>query len=343
MRGDCSVIDPYHRCWPLTADKRRGPISWLFALVVLACTPLPSWAAEAARIRASYASFSPASALLGLTQEAGHFRRENLDVEVLYVPAGSLNVQALMAKEIHLSTLGGPAVVQAGLQGADLVFIASMANRLMVSLVAEPSIKNVASLKNKRVGITRFGSNIDLQARVLLNQLGVSPRDTTFIQLGGDAERMAALKSGLVEASFFSPEMLGRARQEGLSVLFDPKKQAPIPWLQTGVVISRDLIVNRRGQVRSMARALFNGMNTFRTNSEFTLNFLTRFQRQSDRGRVQDVYDEYNTQFPWPPYPTREGLSYILEQLSKSSSKKADDFIDTSFIKEMESQGFFRK
>jgi hypothetical protein len=174
-----------------------------------------------------------------------------------------------------------------------------------------------------------------------LQQLGISPRDATFIQLGGDAERMAALKSGLVEASFFSPEMLNRARQEGLSVLFDAKKEAPIPWLQTGVVTSRDLIMSRRGLVRSMARALFNGMMTFRTNTEFTLNFLARFQRQADRARVKDVYDEYNTQFPWPPYPTREGLTYIIGQLSKSPSKKADDFIDLSFIKEMESQGFF--
>ncbi len=318
-------------------------MSWLLALIILAGTPSLLWGAEATRIRASYASFSPASALLGLTQEAGHFKRENLDVETLYVPAGSLNVQALMAKEIHLSTLGGPAVVQAGIQGADLVFIASMANRLMVSLVAEPSIKNVASLKNKKIGITRFGSNIDLQARVLLNMLGVSPKETTFIQLGGDTERMAALRSGLVEASFFSPEMLARARQEGLSVLFDPKKQAPIPWLQTGVVISRDLIVNRRGQVRSIARALFNGMVTFRTNTDFTLNFLSRFQRQPNRDRVRDAYEEYNTQFPWPPYPTAEGLSYILEQTAKSSPKKPEDFIDTSFIKEMESEGFFRK
>jgi hypothetical protein len=154
---------------------------------------------------------------------------------------------------------------------------------------------------------------------------------------------MAALKSGLVEASFFSPEMLGRAREEGLSVLFDPKNQAPIPWLQTGVVTSRDLIVNRRGQVRSMARALFNGMNTFKTDTEFTLKFLARFQRQAERERVRAVYDEYNTQFPWPPYPTKEGLSYILEQTAKSSSKKVDDFIDTSFIKEMEGQGFFRR
>jgi ABC-type nitrate/sulfonate/bicarbonate transport system substrate-binding protein len=77
---------------------------WLLALVFLIGTSWPSWAAEPGRIRASYASFSPASALLSLTQEAGHFKRENLDVEILYVPAGSLTLQALMAKEIQLST-----------------------------------------------------------------------------------------------------------------------------------------------------------------------------------------------------------------------------------------------
>jgi NitT/TauT family transport system substrate-binding protein len=280
---------------------------------------------------------------LSLTQDAGFFKREGLDVEVLYVPAGSLNVQALISKELQLSTLGGPAVVQAGLQGADLVYIAGIANRLMVALVAQPSIKRVAELRKRRIGITRFGSNIDLQARVLLSNMGVAPKETTFMQIGGNVERLAALKSGLVDASFFSPEMMSRAKQEGLSILFDPRQNAPIPWLQTGVVTSRDLIINQRALVRSLARAVFNGMGMFRNDPEFTLRFLARFLRQNDRDQLREAYEEYSTDFPWPPYPTKEGLSFILEQSVKSSSKKADDFIDLSFLNEFEKQGFFRK
>jgi ABC-type nitrate/sulfonate/bicarbonate transport system substrate-binding protein len=318
-------------------------LRWLLALSICTASPLPLQGAETARIRASYASLSPSSSILSLTQDAGFFKREGLDVEVLYVPAGSLNVQALISKELQLSTLGGPAVVQAGLQGADLVYFAGIANRLMVALVAQPSIKRVAELRKKRIGITRFGSNIDLQARVLLSNMGVAPKETTFLQIGGNVERLAALKSGLVDASFFSPEMMSRAKQEGLSILFDPRQNAPIPWLQTGVVTSRDLIINQRALVRSLARAVFNGMGTFRNDPEFTLRFLARFLRQNDRDQLREAYEEYSTDFPWPPYPTKEGLSFILEQSVKSSSKKADDFIDLSFLNEFEKQGFFRK
>jgi NitT/TauT family transport system substrate-binding protein len=280
---------------------------------------------------------------LSLTQDAGFFKREGLDVEVLYVPAGSLNVQALIAKELQISTLGGPAVVQAGLQGADLVYIAGIANRLMVALVAQPSIKHVTELRKKRIGITRFGSNIDLQARVLLSNMGVAPKETTFLQIGGNVERLAALKSGLVDASFFSPEMMSRAKQEGLTILFDPRQNAPIPWLQTGVVTSRDLITNQRALVRNLARAVFNGMSTFRNDPELTMKFLARFLRQNDKDQLREAYEEYLTGFPWPPYPTKEGIAFILEQTGKSSAKKADDFIDLSFINESEKQGFFRK
>lgn len=318
-------------------------LRWLLALSICTASPLPLQGAETARIRASYASLSPSSSILSLTQDAGFFKREGLDVEVLYVPAGSLNVQALISKELQLSTLGGPAVVQAGLQGADLVYIAGIANRLMVALVAQPSIKRVAELRKRRIGITRFGSNIDLQARVLLSNMGVAPKETTFMQIGGNVERLAALKSGLVDASFFSPEMMSRAKQEGLSILFDPRQNAPIPWLQTGVVTSRDLIINQRALVRSLARAVFNGMGMFRNDPEFTLRFLARFLRQNDRDQLREAYEEYSTDFPWPPYPTKEGLSFILEQSVKSSSKKADDFIDLSFLNEFEKQGFFRK
>jgi NitT/TauT family transport system substrate-binding protein len=295
------------------------------------------------RVRASYASLSPSSSLLSLTNDAGFFKRENLDVEVLYVPAGSLNVQALIAKELHISTLGGPAVVQAGLQGADLVYIAGIANRLMVALVAQPSVKRVNELRQKRIGITRFGSNIDLQARVLLGNMGIGPKDTTFIQIGGNVERLAALRSGLIDASFFSPEMMARAKEEGLTILFDPTQNTPIPWLQTGVVTSRELIGTQRTLVRRLARAIFNGMSVFRNDPDSTLKFLARFLRQSDRAQLRQAYDEYRLGFPWPPYPTKEGLSFIIEQTAKTSTKKADDFVDNSFVDEFEKQGFFRK
>jgi NitT/TauT family transport system substrate-binding protein len=280
---------------------------------------------------------------LSLTNDAGFFKRENLDVEVLYVPAGSLNVQALIAKELHISTLGGPAVVQAGLQGADLVYIAGIANRLMVALVAQPSVKRVNELRQKRIGITRFGSNIDLQARVLLSNMGIGPKDTTFIQIGGNVERLAALRSGLIDASFFSPEMMARAKEEGLTILFDPTQNTPIPWLQTGVVTSRELIGTQRTLVRRLARAIFNGMSVFRNDPDSTLKFLARFLRQSDRAQLRQAYDEYRLGFPWPPYPTKEGLSFIIEQTAKTSTKKADDFVDNSFVDEFEKQGFFRK
>ena len=121
----------------------------------------------------------------------------------------------------------------------------------MVALVAEPSIKHVTELRKKRIGITRFGSNIDLQARVLLSNMRVAPKEIIFLQIGGNVKRLAALKSGLVDASFFSPEMMSRAKQEGLNILFDPRQNAPIPWLQTGVVTSRDLITNQRALVET--------------------------------------------------------------------------------------------
>jgi NitT/TauT family transport system substrate-binding protein len=318
----------------------------VFSLQLVLCAVLPMSVspAETARLRVSYASLSPSSSILALTQEAGFFRREGLDVEVLYVAAGSLNVQALMSKELQISTLGGPAVVQAGLQGADLVFIGGIANRLMVALVAQSSIKRVNDLRNKKVGITRFGSNIDLQARTLLNRLGISPtKDVALLQIGGNVERLAALKSGLIEATLFSPEMIGRAKEEGFTILFDPTKSAPIPWQQTGVVTSREFITMNREVVRRSVRAIFNGMHRFKTEPELAVKFLARFLNQNNAALLREAYQEYVGEFPWPPYPTREGIAFILEQLGKTSSKKPDDFLDLSFITELERQGFFRK
>ena len=57
-------------------------------------------------------------------------------------------------------------------------------------------------------------------------------------------------------------------------------------------------------------------------------------------------YDELSSDEKFPPkqYPTLEGIRNILEPLAQTDAKakaaKPEDFVDTSFVKELDDSGF---
>src|SRR2546427_3175351 len=91
-------------------------------LVVLTTTP--GRAAEALqKLRVAYAAVTAAFSIPWIAKEAGIFQRHGLDVELVYIAAGSRAVQTLVGGSIDVAAIGGPAGVDAKLAGAATVFI----------------------------------------------------------------------------------------------------------------------------------------------------------------------------------------------------------------------------
>lgn len=63
-----------------------------------------------------------------VTKEARLFEKNGLDVELIQV-RGALSAAALVAREVYIAQMAGPAVVQATLAGSDVVMVAGLVNR----------------------------------------------------------------------------------------------------------------------------------------------------------------------------------------------------------------------
>ena len=83
-------------------------------LATLIFLPFPSPAAE--RIRASYAAVNASQSPLWVAQARGFFAKYGLDVDLIYISSGSLNVQALVGGTVQFAA-GGPAALEARLRG----------------------------------------------------------------------------------------------------------------------------------------------------------------------------------------------------------------------------------
>ena len=91
------------------------------------------------RVRTGYTSPGPQHGLLWLCDVAGLFKKNNLDVEIIYMP-GNISAPSLMAGEIHFAQMTGALMSPIRLQGGDPVMLVSVQELLDDRLVGQPEI-----------------------------------------------------------------------------------------------------------------------------------------------------------------------------------------------------------
>jgi ABC-type nitrate/sulfonate/bicarbonate transport system substrate-binding protein len=195
-------------------------------LLVLICLLLQPAACRAAeglqKLRVAYAAVTAAFSIPWIAKEAGIFQRRGLDVELVYIAAGSRAVQTLVGGSIDIATIGGPAGVDAKLAGADTVYVAIPVSRVLVFTVAAPQIQRIEEMRGKSIGVTRVGTVTDFFTRLYLRQNGLVPdRDVMIRQMGGLPEIVAGLKAGQIDGGTFGFPAVLHARAAGFRVLVD--------------------------------------------------------------------------------------------------------------------------
>src|SRR5215467_13716089 len=126
--------------------------------------------AQTTNLRIAFNGLGSGVAPLYLGDDAGIFKKQGLNLELVFIAGGSLSLQALIGKSLDLLMTGGPPVVNAWLQGAKIKIIAGITNLLPYAFVVTTGIRTAEQVKGKKIGISRFGSNTDYVVRLALNQ-----------------------------------------------------------------------------------------------------------------------------------------------------------------------------
>src|SRR5215510_9512806 len=202
---------------------------------------------------------------LYLGQEAGIFKKQNLNLELIFIPGGSLSLQALIGKSLDLLMTGGPPVINAYLQGARIKIISGVTNLLPYTFVVTAGIRNAEQVKGKKIGISRFGSNTDYVVRLALNQFSLTPNDVQIIQVGGSQARLVALQSGAIQATVLSPEETLVAQKMGYGVLLDFIDKG-IEFPHVNFVARDDYLASQAQVVRPFLRAYLESVRYYKSN-----------------------------------------------------------------------------
>ena len=300
------------------------------------------------KVRAAYTSLGIQFDPIYIMKELDLPRKQGLDVDMLFVPVSSRAIQAALAGEIQFITSGGVANINANATGADFVGLTATLNTFVFKIISSPEIKKPEMLKGKKVGISRLGGASDFSIRYALTHWGLLPdKDVAIIQVGGEPEEVLALQNKAVDAVILSEPFASVAMRAGFALLVD-LSQLGVRYTMHGFGARKSYIqANRDITVRFM-KAYLEGIYVFKTNKELALNVLKKFTRLDDLALLQTSYDEMSQRLiRRVPYPDREGIQTIIDQLAKSRPQMRNlnpaDFMDASILKEIEDSGFIKK
>jgi NitT/TauT family transport system substrate-binding protein len=300
--------------------------------------------AGAAPVRIAYSAISGAMGPLWVAYDLGIFDRHGVDVQLLYIGGGSVVTQALLGGDVQFVRLGANAVVQASLRGAELKMIANTINRLVFSLMSKPEIRSPADLKGKRIGVTRLGGSTDFALGLALKKWGLRRGpDVAVIQTGGMPQLLGAMKGGNIDAGVISPPTNLQALKLGLKELVD-FGDLEIPYPNSPVAATQGYLAKNRDLVLRLLRGYSEGIHRVKTDRESTLRIFSKYTRVKDPEILAELYRIYGVKhLERIPTVDSDAVNTVLEAEPKTGSAKAADFIDNSFISELQRDGLFRQ
>lgn len=235
-------------------------------------------------------SFAFGAAEVGI--DAKIFEQEGLDVMVSSFRGDAQLQQGLAAGSVDVGLGSGPGL-GFRIKGVPAIGVAGMYGppaNLALIVGAKTSIRTIADLKGKRIGVTTVGSLTDWLVRELSRQQGWGSNGIATPALGSVPSRLAAIDRGeldgaVLEAAVgFELEELGKTRN--LLLFGDIVKH-----FYTHVIFATDDTVARRPELlRRFLRGWFRTIAFMRANREFTI---ASEQRTIDvrRSILEKLYD----------------------------------------------------
>ncbi|MGH7873957.1 MAG: ABC transporter substrate-binding protein [Candidatus Binatia bacterium] len=328
---------------------RTHGIHWIgfglsFFAAYLSSTPV-SFAQTLEKMRLGYSGTGINNYVLEIGRRSGIFRRNGLDLEVVYVNSGSLLNQALIAGTFDVSFSQGSESMLAKLRGADMRITAVPANRFNHVYLGAPGITSFKQLRGKKVAVSRFGSGSHFQTNLAFKESGLEPdKDVTVLQIGNSGARMAAILSGTVDGTIMAADFVPKAKREGFNILADlADTKIEYPFLSLNMM--GNYIDRNMKLVKALVRSMSESIRALQTDQAAAKVAVRAALKTDDVETIDYAIARSVRVLDRRLQPTVAGIQTVLDELSKEPKAKLmrfDDFVDMRALRELEKEGFFK-
>ncbi len=315
----------------------------LLSLIVL--LSLPVCATD--KLRVATGGFSP-SVPPFFTYAKSALLKQEIEVEDVLMSSGSLSAQALASGQVKIILTTGAVVPQFNISGGDMVIIAGTINHLPYQIVARREFKTPASLKGKRIAISRFGSSSEWLVRLGLAKMGLdSDKDVIIVQLGGQGARLAALQSNAAQATLLAPPISTNAVQKlGMHQLAD-LADLDIAYPLQSVITTRAYLRESRPLLKRALRGLALAIRQYREEPRAAIDFQMKQFKISNEEAEIGYRSSLKVMEPELKPPDANALDVALKEIAgrvekaKKMSVAELNMVDDSLRSELAREGVF--
>ena len=296
------------------------------------------------KIKIGYPSLSFRQSNVWVAREMGLFNKYGLEVEPILFRGGQVATQALVSGDPPIVNIG--TVVQATIQGHNVVLVAAVENKYDLIVFTRPGITQLEQLKGKRIGITGFNSATHYASIIVARHINADIKDLTLTPAGLDTERIAAVKSGFLDATYVATSAAPLARSAGLTEIVSVGDLG-VEVQGNGFATSRSYIASSRDTVKSALKGFVEAIYFVYANKKDSQRVFAKYMRTNNPDVLEDSYNGYIKSIPKKPYPTLKGIQFMLDVLTptlpQAKNFKPEQFVDLSFLQELEKEGFFNE
>jgi ABC-type nitrate/sulfonate/bicarbonate transport system substrate-binding protein len=324
----------------------KQKIATLLLLLFFAGPSFPALAAT--KISFPFTPISGASLPWWIAKESRFYEKHGLDVDMVYVGASPVIIQAMLGGQAGVGAGGGPPLVTNVLQGGDIVQVATTIPYAIQSLIVRSDIKTPADLAGKKIGISRLGAipHYTLQAIVkLYNVQGIN-----IVQTGTTTQAITSLSQGLVDGIITSAPFTFRLMKDGYREFVGPKdfRKAGVEFLIQGLVARKSFAVKNREVVMGMIKATMEGVRQIFVNEKHAKSVLAKYTRQTDPDILDQTYRFALDIFIKDPTVTANSIRPIVQQSAEfnlvdakaASSTPLTAYYDNSYVEELKRSGW---
>jgi ABC-type nitrate/sulfonate/bicarbonate transport system substrate-binding protein len=280
-----------------------------------------------------------------LAKETGIFAKNGLDAELIRVRT-TIGVMAMLSGELDFIQASGPVVIESGLRGSDLVYVAGGMATLDFIFMSRPEIKLPEMLKGGVVGLASIRGASLGAPEFALDTLGLKPTDVKYIVVGGTPERLISLRNRRLQATLLSPPTSIVAEREGFHQLADVGALG-LPFLHNGIATSRRFISDNAETVRRYVKSQIEAVHLMKTDRKTSVSVLAKYLRQTTQKEILEKSYELSAtdqKYPRKQYPIPAGIQTVLDAIAdenpKAKTARPEHFVDARFVKELDDSGY---
>jgi NitT/TauT family transport system substrate-binding protein len=332
--------------------KRLGFLACGLCVLMASIFVPPRLVHPADKVKLPYSPIGWESLAWYVGKEGGYYEKYGFDVDLFFQGASSEIIQVMLAGEVNLAGMAGPAVIANVIGGGDVIQVAALVKSFTIPLYSQPSIKTLADLKGQKVGVSRFGSVTHITALAVLQRAGIA-KDVTIVQTGGVPESALALASGAVAAATVLPPQSLMLKEKGYRELVGLKelRELNIPFVENGLVVRRAFANKNPDLVKRFLKASLEGLKRVFDDKSFTMKVLGQYTKINDPKLLEDSYEWAAAAFvkdPRVPADAEKALAETMVSLKMVDAAAAAKtpvtaYFDNQYVDALEKEGFLKK